>query len=91
MATANWMWPRPANDNTISMFLGKGNGTFAPHVSYGAGAGAYGLAAGDMNGDGKLDLVVTNTGVNTVSVLVGHGNGTLQAPENYATGSFRLP
>src|SRR5258706_4223588 len=33
------------------------------------------VAAGDLNGDGKPDLVVTNQGGNTVYVLLGNGSG----------------
>ena len=39
---------------------------------------------GDFNGDGKLDLVVTNQYSSTVSVLLGNGDGTFQAQQTYA-------
>ncbi len=46
------------------------------------------VAVGDFNGDGKLDLAVTNQGAGSlsgnVSVLLGKGDGTFQAPVNYA-------
>jgi len=45
------------------------------------------VTAGDFNGDGKLDLAVTNGGFNTVSVLLGNGDGTFQAAVTYLTGS----
>src|SRR5271167_4886963 len=44
--------------NTVSVLLGKGDGTFAPHVDYAVGAAPSGIAVGDFNGDGKLDIVV---------------------------------
>jgi FG-GAP-like repeat len=34
---------------------------------------------GDFNGDGKLDLAVTNASSNTVSILLGNGDGTFSA------------
>ena len=45
------------------------------------------MAVGDVNGDGKPDLVVANDGSNTVSVLLGNGNGTFQAQQTFATGT----
>ena len=57
-----------------------------------------------MNGDGRADIVVTNSKnktvvllarprrgqfpSNTVSVLLGNGNGTFQGQQTFATGSF---
>jgi hypothetical protein len=53
-----------------------------------AAGGAYFVAAGDFNGDGKPDLAVANgTGSGTVSVLLGNGDGTFQAPEKLAVGA----
>jgi FG-GAP-like repeat/Abnormal spindle-like microcephaly-assoc'd, ASPM-SPD-2-Hydin len=41
----------------------------------------------DFNGDGKLDLAVTNGGDNAVSVLLGNGDGTFRSQVNYSTGN----
>ena len=67
--------------NTVSVLLGKGDGTFAPHVDYAVGAAPSGIAVGDFNGDGKLDIVVVY-GFNDarVAVLLGNGDGTFQEP-----------
>ena len=54
------------------------------------------VAVGDFNGDGKLDLAVTNTVSDTVSILLGDGTGTFTlasspatfAPDSVAAGDF---
>ncbi len=42
----------------------------------------------DLNGDGKLDLAITNIESNNTSILLGNGDGTFQSPTNFPTGSF---
>jgi hypothetical protein len=74
-----------ASGGIVSILLGNGNGTFQPHVDYTAGSGAYSATVGDFNGDGKLDLAVTNYNGNSVSLLLGNGNGTFQPHVDYAT------
>ncbi len=76
-----------ANDNTISVRMGNGDGTFGPAQTYAVGSAPVSVAVGDFNGDGKLDIAVANEGNNTVSVLLGNGDGTLQGAKNYAVGS----
>ncbi|MBI2266483.1 MAG: VCBS repeat-containing protein [Armatimonadetes bacterium] len=44
------------------------------------------VAVGDLNGDGKPDLVFANWGSNNVSVLLGNGDGTFQPRFDYGTG-----
>ncbi len=75
-----------SNTNTVSIFLGKGDGTFAAHVDYATGGKPLGVVAGNF-GNGHLDLAVTNSTSNTVSVLLGNGDGTFQGKTDYATGN----
>src|SRR3989454_1021316 len=50
----------------------------APFLSFDAGGSAWSVAVGDLNGDGKLDLVTADNGSDSASVLLGNGNGTFQ-------------
>ena len=73
--------------NTVSIFLGNGDGTFTISETPGTGGVPHSLAVGDINQDGKLDLAVANTGDGNVSVLLGNGDGTFQAQATYAVGN----
>jgi hypothetical protein len=82
------------DDNNVAVFIGNGDGTFQPKVTYVAGPYPSSIAIADLNGDGKPDLVVTNQncpppacGVGTVSILLGNGGGTFQSQVQYPTGS----
>ena len=51
-----------------------------------AGPAPYGVAVGDVNGDGRPDLAAANWGASTVSVLLGDGHDGFGAPTSFATG-----
>ena len=75
-----------SNDNTVSILLGNGDGTFQGRVVYATAAFPYGIAVGDFNGDGQLDLAVANINSSAVSVLLGNGDGTFQPHVEYHAG-----
>ena len=55
---------------SVSILLGNGDGTFQPHVDFTVGLVPLAPAIGDLNGDGGVDLVVSNSFSNTVSVML---------------------
>ena len=70
---------------SVSVMLGKGDGTFQPRVDYPSAHVASWGALGDFNGDGKPDLAVADW--YDVGVLLGNGDGTLQPYMDYPTPS----
>jgi hypothetical protein len=66
-------------DNTVSLFLGNGDGTFRARTDTPAATGPSSVAVGDFNFDGRQDMVVTNQTSNTASVFLGIGDGTVAA------------
>jgi uncharacterized protein (TIGR03437 family) len=81
-------------DATLVLLKGNGDGTFASPTSLPFVSGnhhlPYSVVAADLNGDGKMDLVVGLSAedeyLNALMILVGHGDGTFQAPSYYPVG-----
>lgn len=69
-----------AADGGIYVFLGNGDGTFSPApgspVDAGPNADFFGLAVGDFNDDGNLDLAAGGYADGGVYILLGKGDGT---------------
>ena len=93
MAVAN------AGANTLTILLGKGDGTFtATASSPQTGIDPSFVTVGDFNEDGKADLAVANLSSNNVTILLGNGDGTFTAaasspetgsqPQSMAVGDF---
>jgi hypothetical protein len=61
--------------------------SFLPRVPITVGTSPTEDRVADLNGDGKLDIVLENSGSNTISVLIGNGDGTFQPRADYATGT----
>lgn len=83
-------------DNTISVFKNTSSAgalSFTAATTYSTGANPVWITAGDLDGDGKAELVVVNAGSypnygNTVSVFENTSNGSLSfaAQTTYTTG-----
>ncbi|HYL62253.1 MAG TPA: FG-GAP-like repeat-containing protein [Candidatus Methylomirabilis sp.] len=83
-------------DNTISVFLGNGDGTFrqaagSPFALPSGVAGPIAMTATDFNGDGKLDLAIVNQTTNSVSILLGDGDGTFTQAANSPIAVGKVP
>ena len=81
----------PANGGSVYVARPSYNGIFQDAMGYPASPGwasavSSELAVGDVNGDGKPDVVVTNPYSNNVSVLLNNGSGALGAPQYFAVG-----
>ena len=75
-----------ANRGDVSILLGDGHGGFGEVANYSAGSYSDSIAAADFNGDGNLDLAVTNSAhVNNLCML----NFGDDLPYNPATGRTR--
>jgi len=73
-------------DDSVTVLLGNGDGTFQERSRIVVGKGPEGLVAIDVNGDGKLDIATADTFDETVSVALGNGDGTLRQPRAFPIG-----
>src|SRR5439155_1354589 len=84
-------------NGSVAVLLGRGDGTFEGNgTAYDSGGRqAKSMAVADVNGDGKLDLLVANQCTRqgctqfhgVVGVLLGNGDGTFQPVVDYSGGN----
>jgi hypothetical protein len=74
--------------DSVSVLLGQPGGTFGAATNYFEQQGSEPVftAAGDLNGDGKVDLLIAECNATTLSIRFGNSNGTFSAPAKLATG-----
>jgi gliding motility-associated-like protein len=83
------------SSNTISVFRntssGLGNISFAAKVDFATGTSPLSVSVGDLDGDGKNDIVVSNSGLGTAlsvfrNTSTGPGNINFATRVNFTTG-----
>ncbi len=72
----------------VTVSLGNGDGTFtlASGSPISLGTNLSAIVTADFNGDGKLDLAVTDSGGNAVLILPGKGDRTFGVPTTIPVG-----
>jgi hypothetical protein len=82
-------------DANVYVFLGDGTGHFAAPIltqALDGGSLTHSIAVGDFDGDGKLDMAVTNSSSNdhvasrNLAILIGHGDGTFTVSQRSLQG-----
>jgi len=72
-------------DSQVCVLMGKGDGTFRPPQCTTVGTGfQFTYAVGDINSDGKPDLIVSNYfnfNQSELDLYLGNGDGTFQSPQ----------
>ncbi|CAF4556084.1 unnamed protein product, partial [Rotaria socialis] len=78
-------WTERSTDAVVR--IAQCNTTFTGKTTYSTGSKPRSLNAVDVNGDGKLDIIVANYGSNNVGVLLNIGNGSFAAQTTYPAGT----
>jgi len=74
-----------SSDNDISFFFNNGDGTFGAKVDRFIGSAPNGTRAGDLNGDGLIDVIASDLN-NRLSVLLNAGGGSFGTADTYNVG-----
>ena len=79
-----------SGSNTVTILLGKGDGTFSQTANGTVGVGSMpvSLAAVDLNGDGTSDVAIADLGDNAGTVVLSNPNQTAQMTLDIAAGGI---
>ncbi len=78
------------SSNTVSVYRNTSSsgsitsGSFAAKVDFATGTNPFSIAVGDLNGDGKADLAIANSGSATVSVLLNTASSGSMTSSSFA-------
>jgi hypothetical protein len=74
-------------NDSISVIMGYGNGTFAVRTMYSTGDGSYpvAIALGDVNNDNRSDLVIANEHTNSFGIFLGYDYALFQSQNTYSS------
>ena len=72
-----------AGADSIAVYDGRGDGTFAAPRYFPVGKKPKFVATGDFNHDGHRDIVVAEQDSNSISILLGNGDGTFRPRITY--------
>lgn len=87
-----WLALAGCGGNSTTMTSPAAAIAFAAPVVYATGGtNPNCVAAADFNGDGILDLAVSNKSNDTVAILLGNGDGTFQGAVTYSVGNGPFP
>jgi hypothetical protein len=84
LVTANG--PADGSSSSVSVLINGGDGTFLTRLGYATGFGPFSVAIGDLNGDGKPDVVTANQVASSISVFVNRGDGSFEARHDFRVG-----
>ena len=73
--------------NTLTVLTNSGSATFGSNATINVGNGVISVAASDVNGDGKVDLISANLNDSTLSVLTNNGSGGFVLATNLSVGN----
>jgi hypothetical protein len=82
-----WNASRVAKTSSISALFNDGSGALQPRLEFPTGVLPSAIAIGDMNNDGKPDLVIANQGASTVTELFGNGGTGFQGRNDVNVGT----
>ena len=84
LITANWS---ESAGHTLTVLTNNGSGIFGSNATINVGNGSICVAAADVNGDGKVDLISANNTDSTLTVLTNNGSGGFVLATNLSVGS----